>query len=203
MPACLGPSPWEPLSVEGEEHWAAPLLPVKRGIGVVAVLLQALLEVTVGAVDFRSVDFPLSVHGQVETTVDGADGNDAHAHRTDLHNTVRALLPLRSVYFATAVDTQEELCGRIELPPTHVALQVVIRTGAPAAPSPPLLTVQFQDHVSRLLSQSTQYKEHQRTPKSYTTEWLPPTHSSPGCGRENPPRFQLGEDKQIFQSTSW
>lgn len=52
MPACLGPSPWEPLSVEGEEHWAAPLLPVKRGVGVVAVLLQALLEVTVGAVDF-------------------------------------------------------------------------------------------------------------------------------------------------------
>jgi len=49
LPARLAPSPRPPFAIEGEEHGAAPVPPAQRGVGVVAVLLNALRELAVGA----------------------------------------------------------------------------------------------------------------------------------------------------------
>lgn len=49
LPARLAPSLRPALAVEREEHGAAPVPPAQRRVGVVAVLLDALLELAVGA----------------------------------------------------------------------------------------------------------------------------------------------------------
>lgn len=49
LPARLAPAPRPAPAVEGEEHGAAAVPPVQRRVGVVAVLLDALRELAVGA----------------------------------------------------------------------------------------------------------------------------------------------------------
>lgn len=49
LPARLAPSPWPPFAIEREEHGAAPVPPAQRGVGVVAILLNAFRELAVGA----------------------------------------------------------------------------------------------------------------------------------------------------------
>lgn len=49
LPARRTPSLWPALAIEGQEHGAAAVLPAQRRVGVVAVLLDALQELAVGA----------------------------------------------------------------------------------------------------------------------------------------------------------
>lgn len=49
LPACPAPSLWPALAVERQEHGAAAVPPAQRRVGVVAVLLDALRELAVGA----------------------------------------------------------------------------------------------------------------------------------------------------------
>lgn len=46
----LVPPPRHPLAIERQEHLAALVPPAQRGVGVVAILLDALLELAVGVV---------------------------------------------------------------------------------------------------------------------------------------------------------
>lgn len=51
VPPCPVTAPWGSSPVQRQEHGPAALTPAERGVGVVTVLLDALAEPAVGAVD--------------------------------------------------------------------------------------------------------------------------------------------------------
>lgn len=107
--------PWSPSPVQRQEHGPATAAPAERGVGVVAVLLDALPEPAVGAVDalaggrgcqaapgptlpasarrppplpstHRPVEVAPAAHSHKEAGVHGPEDHDPHSDGADLND---------------------------------------------------------------------------------------------------------------------
>lgn len=116
VPPSPAATPWYSLPVQRQEHGLAMVTPVERGVGVVAILLNAFLEPAVDSVDplsgqvceeaagpatsacqywspppctHRPVELAPAAHGHKEACMHSLEGHDTHADGADLNDACR------------------------------------------------------------------------------------------------------------------